>query len=266
MHTREASELALAEMKKWGLLEKGWRFTFDQSKRRFGVCRHGQKVIGLSSPLTLCNQPDEVRDTILHEIAHALAGYANGHNGVWKQHCLLVGARPIRCYSTEHVVQPDMNYEAICPKCARVVKKDRLPHRTRACGVCCKRYNGGRFNLDFVLNFYRTGTHPRPMIQPAAAPSLPKPPVTPAPVGQLSMWKEGKYVPVAQVTKVEFGVPPESVQHFAKNLGLDCFDAKMCVHFYRQGMRVADIAVKMGYKRGHGQNRVRKALVDAGAY
>jgi hypothetical protein len=73
-------------------------------------------------------------------------------------------------------------------------------------------------------------------------------------------------VPAGTVTHVEVKVPPASVQEYAKGLGLDCFDPKMCVHFYKQGMRVADIAVKMGYARGSGQNRVRKVLMDAGAY
>lgn len=42
--------------------------------------------------------------------------------------------------------------------------------------------------------------------------------------------------------------------------------AKQVVKMYRKGEHVADIAVAMGYQRGHGQNRVRTALMNADAY
>ena len=40
------------------------------------------------------HDPDEVRDTILHEIAHALVGPGHGHDAVWKAKCVEVGAKP----------------------------------------------------------------------------------------------------------------------------------------------------------------------------
>jgi hypothetical protein len=47
---------------------------------------------------------------------------------------------------------------------------------------------------------------------------------------------------------------------------LDAFDADKCVAMYKAGSRVVDIAVAMGYERGHGQNRVRRVLLKAGIY
>ena len=42
------------------------------------------------------NGPEEVRDTILHEVAHALVGPGHGHDTVWKATAAQVGARPQR--------------------------------------------------------------------------------------------------------------------------------------------------------------------------
>ena len=50
-----------------------WSFGFDRSKVRFGKCDYRRKRISLSSHLVDLNDEYSVRDTILHEIAHALA-------------------------------------------------------------------------------------------------------------------------------------------------------------------------------------------------
>lgn len=42
--------------------------------------------------------------------------------------------------------------------------------------------------------------------------------------------------------------------------------AARAIRLYKAGKRVSDIAVALGYERGHGQNRVAAALVKAGIY
>lgn len=44
------------------------------------------------------------------------------------------------------------------------------------------------------------------------------------------------------------------------------FNPARAVKLYKANSSVADIAVAMGYPRGHGQNRVRAALMSAGVY
>ena len=56
-----------------------WSFQFDHSKVRFGKCNYTKKEISLSRHLVQLNSEAEVRDTILHEIAHALAPRGAGH-------------------------------------------------------------------------------------------------------------------------------------------------------------------------------------------
>lgn len=56
----------------------------------------------------------------------------------------------------------------------------------------------------------------------------------------------------------------------AKKTGKPEIDSKKfaarAVKLYEAGKRVSDIAVLLGYERGHGQNRVAKALIAAGIY
>ena len=106
-----------------GLTQAGWKFMFDNAKRRFGVCKHSTKTIGLSLPLTKLNDEAQVKDTILHEIAHALVGPNHGHNNVWKRKCIEIGAKPQRCYSSATVKQPKMNYVAVCEGCGITHKR-----------------------------------------------------------------------------------------------------------------------------------------------
>jgi len=85
----DARRLATELMTRHGLA--GWRFELDRAKRRAGICRHQQRTIGLSAPLTRLHPEAEVRDTILHEIAHALAGPRAGHGPAWVATALRIG-------------------------------------------------------------------------------------------------------------------------------------------------------------------------------
>ncbi len=112
----EAFNLLKEEMGAHGLIDLGWSGKMDDAKKRFGVCRMGLKEISLSRPLVLLNSEEEVRDTILHEIAHALSWEIHkepcGHDERWKEICVRIGARPDRCYDDE-VIQPELPW-ALC--------------------------------------------------------------------------------------------------------------------------------------------------------
>ena len=86
-----------------------WSGGLDNARRRFGVCQMRKKRITLSRHLCALNSEAEVRDTILHEIAHALAweryGENCGHDQRWKNICKEIGARPVACFDDE-VIQP----------------------------------------------------------------------------------------------------------------------------------------------------------------
>ena len=78
-----------------------WTVTTDRAKTRAGVCRFASRTISLSAPLTRLHDEAEVRDTILHEIAHALVGPAHGHDNVWRAKAMAIGCSGERTVSTE---------------------------------------------------------------------------------------------------------------------------------------------------------------------
>ena len=72
----------------------GWTFRFSAAESRLGECREREKVIRLSRRHAVNGDPREVRDTILHEIAHALAGAEARHGPAWKAVATRIGATP----------------------------------------------------------------------------------------------------------------------------------------------------------------------------
>src|SRR5437879_2661559 len=66
----EVRKLALTLIAQHGLHD--WTVAFNKRKRTLGLCRYGVKAIELSVYLVDRNGEEEIRDTILHEIVHAL--------------------------------------------------------------------------------------------------------------------------------------------------------------------------------------------------
>ena len=136
MNLYEAAHLARNLISEHRL--EGWRFAFDHARRRFGRCDYTHKRITLSRPLTLLNNIDEVRDTVLHEIAHALCP-KDGHGARWRAICGKIGAKPARCYNDEQVVSPPRRpapYRFGCPRCNWWVERRRRTRRTFLCKLC----------------------------------------------------------------------------------------------------------------------------------
>jgi len=55
-----------------------WDLGLDRARRRAGQTDHTRRRITLSRALMELYSPDEVRETVLHEIAHARVGAAHG--------------------------------------------------------------------------------------------------------------------------------------------------------------------------------------------
>jgi hypothetical protein len=58
-----------------------------------GICYNSGEKISLQIQFSINEDMEEIRITILHEIAHALVGNENGHNLVWKKKALELGVR-----------------------------------------------------------------------------------------------------------------------------------------------------------------------------
>lgn len=91
--------LALKLMAKHGL--KRWRFRFDHSTRCAGSCNYWERTITLSFDLARTGSDNDIRDTILHEIAHALVGKKHNHDAVWRAKAMEIGCTGERTHRLE---------------------------------------------------------------------------------------------------------------------------------------------------------------------
>jgi len=66
-------------------LDASWTFAFDNAKRRAGACDYARQRITVSRYLAARYDDHTNRQTLLHEIAHALAGARAGHGASWKR-------------------------------------------------------------------------------------------------------------------------------------------------------------------------------------
>jgi SprT protein len=119
-------------------LSSKWSFAFDRSKVRFGKCDYRKRQISLSKYLVELNDVDQVRETILHEIAHALAPRGAGHGPKWKALALSIDCNGQRCFGRE-VARPAPKYRGTCPSCQRVIHRHR--RRMLACGRCAPAFD-----------------------------------------------------------------------------------------------------------------------------
>jgi predicted SprT family Zn-dependent metalloprotease len=110
----ETTQLANRLLKEHGLTEQGWTFSFSNRKTHVGTCFHTRKQI-VFSKWYVQNHPDEIHDTILHEIAHALVGPNHGHDNVWRRKALELGCKPERCADDTVEFSGNYNYVLECP-------------------------------------------------------------------------------------------------------------------------------------------------------
>lgn len=144
------AEWAEALLAEHGLDKHGWTFGFNQNKRRLGVCRYAPKRIEVSTYHAEQSVLEEVEDTILHEIAHALTP-GHHHDNVWKAACRSIGARPERLYKGPALDRP-AKFIRKCVNCGQENPLFRRPKSTTAaCKRCCDRHNAGQYDQRFVL-------------------------------------------------------------------------------------------------------------------
>lgn len=100
MNLTEAENLALTLMQRHRSLTD-WQFMFDTAPTRLGLCTYATRTISLSGLFAGAATEPEVRQALLHEIAHALVGpyytpkygvpTKTGHSPVWKRMARSIG-------------------------------------------------------------------------------------------------------------------------------------------------------------------------------
>jgi predicted SprT family Zn-dependent metalloprotease len=130
-----------------GLDVLGWRFEFSRDKLSLGKCKYREKVIAFSEYYEHIPR-EEILDTILHEIAHALVGSRVGHNYQWKAKAREIGARPERLAPPDVYSSAKYNYVMKCPSCGKKWYRYRMKRRNfeAYCNSC---------GPDATLKIYR---------------------------------------------------------------------------------------------------------------
>ena len=132
MERGDVARLARGLMAEHGL--SGWTFRLDRARRRAGLCRHDAREISLSVLLTALYDEADVREVVLHEIAHALVGARHGHNAVWRATARRIGSTGRRLVR-EGSPEVEGDWVGRCPAGHRVTRF-RRPQRPQACGRC----------------------------------------------------------------------------------------------------------------------------------
>lgn len=109
-----------------------WDFAFDRAKTRHGQCDYNRQRITLSRYFVEMNSETLVRETILHEIAHAIAGGQAGHGPQWQTVARNLGVRPV---ARKASAMPKGRYKGVCP-CRHPHNLHRMPKRSYYCGTC----------------------------------------------------------------------------------------------------------------------------------
>lgn len=137
MELIKAEQLAVRLMTKHNLFNQNWKFAFDNARQRLGFCSYRKKTISLSKNYVSLLEEDEITDTILHEIAHALVGRKQGHGYTWRKKAIEIGCNGKRLYNGEARVEA--KYKGTCPVCGRVIQRHR--RKRISCGKCSRTFN-----------------------------------------------------------------------------------------------------------------------------
>ncbi len=133
-----------------------WTMVIKRTKVSFGTCYYCPKVIALSQYLVKLNEVEQVRNTILHEIAHALVGRGHNHDHVWRRQFIAMGGDGKRCYNSKNTNTPKPNFIGMCPN-GHTSNRYRLTTRayTMACAKCCNAYSDGKFDPTYRFTWKR---------------------------------------------------------------------------------------------------------------
>jgi predicted SprT family Zn-dependent metalloprotease len=138
----------------------GWSFQWDNAKSRFGQCCPNKKVIKISQNLAEANSNnfDVIKDTVLHEIAHALHWifYKEvSHNWRWKNIAISIGCNGKRCYHLEDVDIEAIKskYTLICQNCGKKFPRHKITKRNCSCPNCSSGKYNSLYKLVLIKNY-----------------------------------------------------------------------------------------------------------------
>lgn len=137
-----------------------WHLVWNERKNAAGICQYRNQTIGLSRVIIPRMTEEAVRDTILHEIAHALTGIRHGslrygprdrsgrrqrlvHDDVWRGILVSIGGNGSRTWNQEDDLEDGEEIPApitgTCPN-GHTTTRHRQPKRVVSCGECSRTF------------------------------------------------------------------------------------------------------------------------------
>jgi hypothetical protein len=120
-------------------LDASWSFAFDNAKRRAGLCDYRAKRISVSRYLAARYDDETNRQTLLHEVAHALAGPQAAHGPAWKRTARSLGYVGGTTHSGETATEL-APWVGVCPA-GHIAYRHRKPARLTSCVRCAPRFD-----------------------------------------------------------------------------------------------------------------------------
>lgn len=160
MDLQRAEQLAIELMEKHGLRPKGlntglygyWSFDWHRKKMSSGTCSYTRNTIFLSKPITELSKEEDVLDTILHEIAHALTPH-HGHDAVWKKKAKEIGCKAERCFGEDsktsqyNAVIKLSKYIGECPG-GHTHYRNKMTKGRKSCSLCSP-----KFDANYIIDW-----------------------------------------------------------------------------------------------------------------
>ena len=142
---------------KHDLYNKGWRAELKDMKRTAGYCDYNSNKIVLNEYYLKHNSDEEIWNTMLHELAHALTPNVQSHGKEWKNQfrklCVLY-KQPVnteRCYDSNKVKMPEKRYKTECTNCKASYSRYRMSFTKRLAylqgNYRCRKCASDKFNV-----------------------------------------------------------------------------------------------------------------------
>lgn len=144
------AKLARSLMNEHGLND--WKISWSRAKKTHGRCIYGIKTLEFSAVAFSHIPEDEVRETILHEIAHALAGSAAKHGIVWQRVYRSIGGTGGQYVSTVAAKAIPVAWIGKCANGHESNGQHRAPLRVKACGKC-----SSAWRPENIFSWYKNG-------------------------------------------------------------------------------------------------------------
>lgn len=148
---RTIAELSPAERAEWcariepyatalirEYLDASWSFRFDHARMRAGSCNYTRRQISLSRYVAPLMSAEEIQQTLLHEIAHALAGARSAHGPKWQRIAAEIGYVGGRTY--DGPVPQSHRWRGRCPA-GHEILRHRRPSKPVSCSKCSRTFD-----------------------------------------------------------------------------------------------------------------------------